>query len=142
MFWNDTQTDEGTACKAWEKDLNMKTTSSSYDTIYRNAHKGSINVSIQEANYKVISRWYCTPTILHRFDTSQSDNFWRCQNELGDLLHIWWTCPSIQVFWKQVHKLIEKITTFRLDYSPAQFLLHLQKPDDIPYFRYFRTLDH
>lgn len=135
MLWDNIQADEGIACKAWAKDLDIELTSKSWDKIYRSVHKGSINVSIQETNYKIISRWYRTPSILHRFDASYPDKCWRCQRETGDLLHIWWSCPIIQAYWKQVHKLIEKITTYVLDYTPAQFLLHLPKPKVTSYFK-------
>lgn len=40
------------------------------------------------------------------------------------MFHIWWDCDKIQPFWKEVHNLITHITTYSLDYTPAQFLLH------------------
>lgn len=60
MLWYNAQADEGIACKAWAKDLNITLTNISWEKIYQNVHKGSINVFIQENNYKIISQWYCT----------------------------------------------------------------------------------
>lgn len=44
MLWDNTQADEGTACKAWAKDLDITLTNISWGKIYQNVHKGSINV--------------------------------------------------------------------------------------------------
>lgn len=40
------------------------------------------------------------------------------------MIHIWWECESIQTFWREVHSIIEQVTTYTLNYSPAQYLLH------------------
>lgn len=94
-----------------------------------------IRVSIQENNYKIISWWYHTPFILHRFDTSTSDKCWKCLQATGDLLHIWWSFQHIQTYWKQVHNRIKKITTCHLEFTPAQFLLHHHESNDAPYHK-------
>lgn len=49
---------------------------------------------------------------------------WRCSAKEGSLLHIWWECPLIQNFWKEIHRLRVQITTFKIEFSPTQLLLH------------------
>lgn len=46
MLWDNTQADEGTACKAWAKDLDTNLTNTTWERIYQNLHKGSINVML------------------------------------------------------------------------------------------------
>ena len=53
------------------------------------------------------------------------------------MLHVWWDCEALQPFWREVHDLISHVTTYTLDYTPSQYLLHhtsLSKKD------YFKSL--
>lgn len=110
--------------KKWEQELNITLTEKEWENIYTHIHKGTINVQIQENAFKVLSRWYRTPLTLHHFNPALTQHCWRCQTDIGSLLHIWWTCPKIQLFWKEVHRIITQVTTYTLDYTPEQFLLH------------------
>lgn len=83
-----------------------------------------MNVSTQENGYKIQSRWYCTPALLNRLYPSTPDKCWRCHKDKGTLLHIWWSCPLIQTFWKEVCRITSQVTTYELNLTPAQFLLH------------------
>lgn len=96
------------ACKAWEQDLDINLTQSDWETIYMNAHKGSLNVATQECGFKTITRWYRTPTLLHKFSPQISDRCWRCKQEEGSMAHIWWSCPLIQVSGKWYMKLLSQ----------------------------------
>lgn len=98
------------------------------------AHKGSLNVSIQENNYKTLTRWYRTPAILNKFNPSYPNKCCRCDGEPGTLVHILWSCPAIQPFWTQVRELTESISTYNLDHSPAQCLFH-HSDLSTPYYR-------
>lgn len=42
----------------------------------------------------------------------------------GTMLHIWWDCEPLRLFWREVHGLVAHVTTYTLVYTPAQFLLH------------------
>lgn len=112
------------SCQTWEQDLNIKLTENDWENIYSNAHKGSLNVATQECGYKIITRWYRTPTSLNTFSPQISDRCWRCKQEEGSMLHIWWACPEIQKFWKMVHETTTSITSDNLRFTPAQYLLH------------------
>lgn len=73
---------------------------------------------------KVQSCWYRTPTPLHKSKPTIPDTCWRCQTDRGTLLHIWWSYPLIQVFWKEVQRITSQVTSYNLELTPAQFLLH------------------
>lgn len=108
----------------WERELQIDLSSEDWDNIYEHTHKGSINISAQENNFKLYSRWYRTPERIHIFNLHIPPLCWRCNFEVGTLLHIWWECSLIKPFWEQVHSLISRITMYTLDLSAAQFLLH------------------
>lgn len=74
--------------------------------------------------YKIQSRWYRTPALLHKFKHTIPDACWRCQEDCSTLIHIWWSCPLIQTLWKEVHQLTSRITSYEIAFTPVQFLLH------------------
>lgn len=73
----------------------------------------------------VLSRWYRTQPRLHKFYFTLSNLLRRCTVEvgIGTMLYMWWSCPILQPFWEQVHSIC-KVTSYSLNYTPAQFLLH------------------
>lgn len=109
---------------SWEADLHLTLTDDDWDSIYTFAHKGSLNVAIQENGYKIITKLYRMPARLHKFSPSVSNVCWRCKGAIGSMIHIWWECPALQPFWREVHSIISRVTTYTLDYNPAQYLLH------------------
>lgn len=125
------------ACKTWEKDLSLSLTSDDWEQIYLNIHKGSINVSTQENGYKIHSSWYRTPTFLHKFTPTTPETCWRCLKEWDTLLHIWWSCPRILTFWKEVHCITSHVTSYYLELLPAQFFLH---HSPLPHKSYHKSL--
>lgn len=108
----------------WERELDTYLSWEDWEQIFTHIHKGSLNVSTQENGLKIYSRWYRTPDRIHKFHPSIPPLCWRCESAQGILLHIWWGCPRIWPFWKEVHRLISHITTYTPDFTPAQYLLH------------------
>lgn len=101
------------------------------------AHKGSLNVATHGCGFKIITRWYRTLTLLHKFSPKISNKCWRCNREEGLMLHIWWSCPLIQSFWKMVYETTISITSEDLKLEPAQYLLH---HNSIPKKQYLKSL--
>lgn len=95
------------------------------------------SASAQENGFKVYSRWYRTPDRLHKIYPEVSPTCWRCNSQIGSLLHVWWNCPRMQPFWKEIHRITSHITTYSLEYSPARYLLHHTA---IPQSTYKRSL--
>lgn len=61
------------------------------------------------------------PLKLHKISPTIPPNY---SNEDGSLLHKWRSCPLIQNFWKGVHCHTTLITTYQIEFAPAQMLLH------------------
>lgn len=111
-------------CQKWENDLSISLSKHDWENIFIKNHKCSLNVNVQENGFKIISRWYRTPSILHKLFPSSSPTCWRCLSGTGSILHIFWSCPILTPFWTSVHKIIKQVTSLDLEFTPAQFLLH------------------
>lgn len=110
-----------------ERDLQLTLTDENWDDIYEYAHKGSLNVEIQENGYKITTKWYRTPARLHKFSPTIPNICWRCKKAKGSMLHIWWACTHLQPFWREVHTLITQIPTYTLDNISFTSRLYLSR---------------
>lgn len=108
----------------WQRDLNCHFSTSKTQHILKFTHKSSLCTKIQETNYKILTHWYRTPSLLNTIFPSASDVCWRCQEEKGTLLHILWSCSRIRSFWREVRQIAQKFTERNIPDDPAYFLLH------------------
>lgn len=99
--------------------------------------KSSICTNVQETNYKILTRWYLTPSQLHIIFPDTSKYCWRCHQEEGTLLHMFWSCPMLTTFWTAVRAISQKFTDFQIPNDPAFFLLHISS---IPIKTYKKSL--
>lgn len=86
--------------------------------------KTSICTKIQELDYKILTRWYYTPQLLHKYFPATTDTCWRCQADKGTLLHIFWSCPLLQHFWTTVPANTQRFTDHMIRNDQAFLLLH------------------
>lgn len=117
----------------WIRDLEIEDSEETRTCICRATHGSSISSYIQEAGYKITSRWYRTPRVLSKIFPGTSDRCWRCGREEGTLLHIFWGCVKIRSFWRIVREVCQNITGMNISLSPAFFLLHVSS---IPWMTY------
>lgn len=108
----------------WEKELNCSFNITKRQQILRFTHKSSICAKTQEKNYKIISHWYRTPALLHKYFPMTSELCWRCQAEKGTLLHVFWSCSKLTNFWQTIRTTMQKFTDYNITNDPAFFLLH------------------
>lgn len=109
----------------WETDLHCTFTAVQKQNMIVLSLKSSICTKIQETNFKILTRWYLTPSRLHMMFTDSSDQCWRCQREVGTMLHMFWSCPRLTNFWSAVRSISQKFTDFQIPNDPAFFLLHV-----------------
>lgn len=93
----------------WENALQTSLSQSQWQMGCKNIHKGWLSVKLQKAKYKLLSRWYLTPSRLHKMYLPTSPLCWWCQEQTGPLLHIWWECKKIQKYWMEVIDILPKI---------------------------------
>lgn len=109
----------------WERDLGTQFTTQQREKVLALAHKSSIASHYQESGYKILTRWYRVPYMLHKMNPSLSDRCWRCGTEVGSMLHVFWSCPILRPFWEEVTSTIQSLTSVELKDNPAACLLHL-----------------
>lgn len=114
MLFEEPNIKRDSACTTWGRELQISLSDEEWETIHEYAHKGSMNVAIQENCYKIKTGWYRTPSLLHKFSPSIPNTCWRCGKAEGTMLHVWWDCEP---FWKKVHDIISQVTTYTLDYT-------------------------
>lgn len=108
----------------WEQELGLQFTEKQVDRILLFSYKTSICAKYQEAGFKVLTRWYHTPVKIHRMFPQCSDLCWRCGEDSGSLLHIFWSCCLLQSYLTEIHRIIQKFTDRELPRDPVFFLLH------------------
>lgn len=124
LFFEGFSLNADSASKAWEKELGIQLEEEEWEIVNSLVHSGSVSISAQENWYKLRCRWYRTPSLLHNIYLSTSDRCWRCGKEEGTLTYIWMICHLVQPFWEKVHNHIRDISTFTLDFTPVQYVLH------------------
>lgn len=113
--------------RKWEIDLGRTFSEDQKTNMIQSIFKTATCTKLQETNYKIISQWYRTPEILQKCFLNTSSECWRCQREQGTLLHVFWSCPRVEKFWKEVREIIQKFGELEIREDPALFLLHLSE---------------
>lgn len=66
---------------------------------------------------------YYTPQRLARIYPTQSNRCPKCLNDIGTFIHVFWTCPLVQGFWKGVVGEINDIGGLHVAVDPRVLLL-------------------
>lgn len=83
------------------------------------------NVAIRESYYKLRYQWYLTPHSIAKIYPGSNATCWRCKQQKRDIVHMWWACPKIACFWRQIYYAITSSLHIPLKFSAKQCLLHL-----------------
>ncbi|KAJ0061406.1 hypothetical protein NL108_018634 [Boleophthalmus pectinirostris] len=106
----------------WSSDLNINLTDEDWNKICENTNKLSRDVKIKLINFKILNRFYWTPSRLFRLKLKDSENCWKCQAK-GTLKHLLWECPLIQNYWRKIHGCIKNITQNTFEFTPQLYIL-------------------
>lgn len=80
-----------------------------WDRGWLNICKCSKSLTTKETAIKLITRWYYTPTRIHKIYPQSSPNCFRGCSHLGSYIHTFWECEKLQPTWKEILKLIDKL---------------------------------
>lgn len=97
----------------------------------KQVHAVSACANHREQFQKLLTRWYYTPLRLSKTFSSISPYCWRACGSVGSILHIFWSCTSLQPFWNNIFALISSITQQQCPKSP-EFALLLIDIEAIP----------
>lgn len=99
----------GAVCNAkskWEKDLEYLFTDDEWETMCEKAQTLSFNSRHKLIQFNVIHRVYYTPIRLNTFKSTYSELCPRCEVDRGTLLHMLWSCPDLEDYWKGLLEII------------------------------------
>uniref|UniRef100_A0A8C5QK57 Reverse transcriptase domain-containing protein n=1 Tax=Leptobrachium leishanense TaxID=445787 RepID=A0A8C5QK57_9ANUR len=109
----------------WHNELPEPISEEDWGKIFSINKYSSMSLSVQLANFKLLSRWYLTPVRLHRMFPQTSSQCWRCLTATGTYLHLWWSCPALTAYWTAILAHITDITGFTSGDSYNLILFHL-----------------
>lgn len=109
----------------WELELNAIIEDEAWEKTCLASHKGIGSQMWKEFDWKVKLRFFRTPLKVSRFSNTAPNTCWRNCGMVGDHAHIFWDCPAIQTFWKNIKEDLD--TVFRVDIplDPLIFMLEI-----------------
>uniref|UniRef100_A0A3Q3AUI9 Reverse transcriptase domain-containing protein n=1 Tax=Kryptolebias marmoratus TaxID=37003 RepID=A0A3Q3AUI9_KRYMA len=110
----------------WERDLSfMGDIEICWDTVWENLHNTSKNPDHQLIHFKFIHRMYLTPRKRHAMKIITSPICDLCTLKVpGSFMHMYWDCPSVASFWRQISTTLSDLLKFDISLSPSLFLLN------------------
>lgn len=94
----------------WERAFNFSASSKTWQHAACATLRFSRCLSHWETTQKLLHFWYYTPEKLCKMFPSSPSTCWRACGNPGSSAHIWWTCPAISGFWKDVQTLLGVIS--------------------------------
>lgn len=107
----------------WEKDLECTFKQDTWELICESALTFSFNSRHRLMQFNIIHRVYYTPERLHKISDLYSECCPRCKTEVGTLLHMFWTCSKLKIYWRNIIQTIDKMTNVKLPYDLRFILL-------------------
>lgn len=109
--------------KTWERDLNLTFSDEDWNGICKNIKGVSRDARVRLIQFKIMHRFYWTPTRLFRLGLLSTSDCWRCKSEEGTLIHVLWLCHKVQQFWTNIYDNLCEITEMQIPFSPRLFVL-------------------
>lgn len=109
----------------WERDIGKNFTNSQWLSAIKCNRQFSRCSNYEELAAKFLARWHFTPYIVAKFSKDNSNLCWRGCGQVGNLVHMVWACPHLRSFWKEVFKLIAKVTGVITQLSTEKAILSI-----------------
>lgn len=107
----------------WQKDLGINIHDNDWLDILFNVGKNIREARGKLIHYKIVHRYYYTPSILYRMGIAGNNLCWKCKEEEGTYFHMIW----VQPFWRKILRLLEEWLSFNLPVEPKLCLLELNQ---------------
>lgn len=82
-----------------------------WDDLWNQPFKHLVSARDRLIQFKFLHRSYYTPARLAKIYGNTSAECWRCSASPANAEHIFWLCPHIQDFWKEVTACISDLLT-------------------------------
>lgn len=106
----------------WELEMNIIIKDEEWVETMRNGHKITKSQILREFEWKTKTRFFRTPFITSRFGKTWEE-CWRGCGLVGDHTHIFWDCPKLTNYWKDIHYEIKKCLSIDVPLTPNSMIL-------------------
>lgn len=87
----------------WKAEINEKIPDDIKWEMCTKAHQTTNSSTWRVFKWKIISRFYRTPEITDEMGHTHLSSYWRnCGTQSTNHTHIFWLCPKLCVFWRQI----------------------------------------
>ena len=93
--------------KIWEKDLGYTLDDEIWERILSQNGRHIREARGKFIQYKILNRYYYTPTRLNSMGLIQSRSCWKCKSECGTYIHALWECRMVFPLLNNVLALME-----------------------------------
>lgn len=107
----------------WQRDLKLEYTNEKWLDILSESGKYVKEARSKFIQYKVLHRYYHTPTRLHRMKLMPDNLCWKCKTEVGTYLHCLWECSLVTPFWTKVLGVLSAWSGSEVPQTPELCLL-------------------
>ncbi len=105
----------------WESDLVCSY--NDWCTLLEKSQTVLVSTKHRQIQYNILHRTYYTPYRLNKFNGGISAICQRCNISTGTLLHMLWSCPALETFWKYVIATTSEISKNHIDPDPKIWVL-------------------
>jgi len=93
-----------------------------WEQMFQEGHKISSSPMLREFEWKIKVRFFRTPFLTSKF-SGTSDKCWRGCGLVGDHTHIFWDCPKLLNYWKDIQDEIDKCLSIKIPLDPSLIIL-------------------
>ena len=106
----------------WEEELLIKITEEEWIIICSGIHKIIGSLFWREFSWKIIIQFFLTPNNMRKY--IGNSNCWRnCGENNADYLHMFYSCKTIQTFWREINTILESVFKKKLQIKAENALL-------------------
>ena len=103
---------------AWDQDLNLSLSEEIWDTIFKLINSTSLCAHHSLLQFKVVHRTHISKTKLSRFHPDVDPCCNKYKREEASLIHIFWTCPSLEKYWREAFQTLSLIVNLDIEPKP------------------------
>lgn len=93
----------------WQRESGIDISEEDWSIIWQYQWKCTSSISWREFNWKNFIRYFTTPCQTAHYSDSIPLCWRKCGHQSANHYHIFWECPSIKNFWKEIHNFLQDI---------------------------------
>jgi len=116
--------------RAWEEDLDRPLSDDTWNCVLKQVHSSSMCARHSLIQFKVVHRAHISKVKLAQMFPGTSPMCNRCQCAEGTLIHMFWTCPKLECYWRSIFHTFSVVLQHRLEPEPMVALFGVA-PEDV-----------